>query len=268
MIAAVVRRKLGSEGSRARERSEDLLTSTAFGLLRYFPVDRGIVSLLRRLRPVCLADGKYGVAPEGALHDNWLCLNRITKCEFEFWPRVKKTTEPDLLLRLMDEQNQLAALVVVEIKLDSIKSGSGKTDHTAADEKDHDQLAKYWRAILSCNSLISADKIAIAYFTSDVLPPLDELTESMRREPGMRLAWLSWRKLYTVAEELQQSHPEFLPAEDLVRLLEFYQFQDFKGFDNAGTVCVPCVKHFWRDTWFRNELDFATLAIDRFWSEK
>ena len=46
MIEAVVRGNLGRNQVWAHERSEDLLTSTVFGLLRYLPPGQGIIEFL------------------------------------------------------------------------------------------------------------------------------------------------------------------------------------------------------------------------------
>ena len=47
MIFAELHGKLGTDYSLAHERAEDLLTSSAFQLLRYLPPQRGLVALLR-----------------------------------------------------------------------------------------------------------------------------------------------------------------------------------------------------------------------------
>jgi hypothetical protein len=126
MIEAVVKRKLGSSQSRAYERSEDLLTSTAFGLLRYLPHELGIIALLRRTRQVYFDGSDLAVDSDESRNEEWLGMHTAVRCEFEFWPRLDQHGQPDILLRLFDNTNTCIHLVVVEVKFDAIKSGSAK----------------------------------------------------------------------------------------------------------------------------------------------
>ena len=68
MLFAERQRKLGRDGSRAHDRAEDLLTSTAFQLLRYLPLADGLLAVLGRARAVG-ADGQIqSVAPTWLPH--------------------------------------------------------------------------------------------------------------------------------------------------------------------------------------------------------
>lgn len=52
MLFAERHGKLGRDGSLAHDRAEDLLTSTAFQLLRYLPPHDGLFAVLNRVRAV------------------------------------------------------------------------------------------------------------------------------------------------------------------------------------------------------------------------
>jgi hypothetical protein len=76
--------RLGRNGSRAHDRAEDLLTSTAFQLLRYLPANNGLFAMLRRSRAVRWDSPQAIVETEPP---PWLKhLNQATHYDLEFWP--------------------------------------------------------------------------------------------------------------------------------------------------------------------------------------
>ncbi len=212
MIEAVVRRKLGS-----CERSEDLLTSTAFGLLRYLPHDYGVIALLRQTRHAYLEGEKLVVESDDARNEQWLGIQTAVRCEFEFWPWWGPHGQPDLLLSLFDESDRLVHLAAVEVKLDAHKGGSaGENDsEPVGDERDADQLAKYWQGLNAIFPAVERDRKTVVYLTSHVIPPVDELAGSLGCESDMRLGLLSWRQLLRVMERLCRSSLNLFPTEDL-----------------------------------------------------
>src|ERR1700728_218161 len=94
MLFAERHGKLGRDGSRAHDRAEDLLTSTTFQLLRYLPLDVGLLAILRRVRAV----GADGII--ASTLPSWLELDRVTVAEYEFWPRWSGFGEPDVVVHL------------------------------------------------------------------------------------------------------------------------------------------------------------------------
>jgi hypothetical protein len=268
VIEAVVKRKLGSGESRACERSENLLTSTAFGLLRYLPHDRGVIALLQRTRRASLLEGgQLAVEADDARNEHWLGLNNAVRCEFQFWPSLGKYGQPDLVLSLFDEHDICVCLAAVEVKFDSIKGSSGKKHgrEIVADGPDDDQLAKYWQGIASSRPEVAWDRKAVIYLTSQVVPPTDELAGTLGRNSEMRLGWLSWREVSRIAESLCKSCPGLLPAADLARLLEYHGFQDFKGF-HGEPFARPRPGRFWRvHGWFVDRPAPDAYPQTRFW---
>jgi hypothetical protein len=268
MIEAVVNGKLGSSQSRAYERSEDLLTSTAFGLLRYLPHDRGIIAFLRQTRRVRLLKGdELVVDAEDARNDQWLGMHAAVRCELKFWPWLGQYGQPDLLLRLLNGCGECVHLAVVEVKLDANKSGSAEQNdgECTGDQRDDDQLVKYAQGIDARYPEVASDRKTVIYLTSHVIPPVDELAATIRRKPEMRLGWVSWRQLSRVAESLRESSKESLPAEDLARLLAYHGFQDFRGMRSEPTVW-PGKGSFWKnDNWFREQPISDANPFKRFW---
>ena len=86
------------------------------------------------------------------------------------------------------------ALVLIEAKLHSPKSGWAGEDEELTDEDaaDPDQLVKYWRGLQRLPGFAATPR-HLVYLTKHGAAPAAELAESLRRAPEMRLAWLSWR---------------------------------------------------------------------------
>jgi hypothetical protein len=244
MIFAELHGKLGADYSRAHERAEDLLTSTVFGLLRYLPPADGLLAVLRRARPVRVSGQRVEVGEPGV---DWFDLERVAEVRIDFWPPWGKHGEPDLLLTLRDGNRKPVAVVVIEAKLYSPKSGRASDDNSLADDAhDPDQLVNYWKGLQSRDD-VPAGKASVIYLTRHGAPPIEELVESARRAPAMQLAWLSWRNVWEVVEGLAGAS---LVADDLARLLAHKGLKHFNGF-HAEPWQAPSVRSFWRPvTWF------------------
>lgn len=254
MLFAERHRKLGRDGSRAHDRAEDLLTSTTFQLLRYLPLADGLLAVLGRVRTVG-ADGQIQpVAPA------WLTRTDITAVDYEPWPYWGQYGQPDVVLTLHTAGAVLGRLVV-EVKLDSGKSG-GAEDEAAADEvetPDPDQLRKYWQGL---RATPGGPALGVVYLTSHPVPPTDELAESVAREPGDWLGWLSWRDVWSAVRVCAA-----LPAQDLTEILAAKGLKGFDGF-HAKPVALSMSGQFWSTplrNWF--ELTCSPLpASGKFWT--
>ncbi len=229
MIFAEVHGKLGRNCSRAHERLEDLLTSTVFGLLRYLPPEDGLLPLLRRARFVTIEGGAVSVVESR----DWLGDRPLLPRAPEFWPRWGRYGEPDLLLVLQDEHDVAARAILIEAKLYSPKSGSaGEDDSSVANPEvpDPDQLVRYWQGL---STRYAGVERTIIYLTSHGVPPAAELVESLRREPSMRLAWLSWRDIWRIADQAAKNS---LAAQDLATLLRHKGLYSFSGFSDLNAL--------------------------------
>ncbi|MGH7178006.1 MAG: hypothetical protein ACREJC_11545, partial [Tepidisphaeraceae bacterium] len=112
MIFAELHGKLGTDYSLAHERAEDLLTSTAFQPLRYFPDEYGFLALLRAVTP---------------WKSPWLPFDDVDSVAVELWPRFKNCGCPDALLTLSRNGRQTHS-IIVEVKLFSGKSSLAEGD--------------------------------------------------------------------------------------------------------------------------------------------
>jgi hypothetical protein len=229
MIFAELPSKLGGDYSRAHERAEDLLTSTVFGLLRYLPAADGFLPLLHRARVVTLTPQGSTAQPE----PSWLGSGPVREVKVDFWPYWPGFGQPDVLLIFLDPSGKAAAVVVVEAKLDSPKSGRAAEDDeelASEDTPDPDQLVRYWQGVRERWGAEAGSQLGVVYLTKHSVPPLDELEASLRRAPGMRLAWLSWCDNWAVAEGLSAL---YLPGADLARLLAHKGMKYFNGFRHS-----------------------------------
>jgi hypothetical protein len=245
VIFAEVRGKLGRGSSRASERLEDMLTSTVFGLLRYLPIEEGLARLLRCARFVSLIGNCASLSP----NPDWLASTPRVPPELLFWPRWERHGEPDLLITWPGQHEDLQHAIIIEAKLYSRKSGSADEDDAAlADPElpDPDQLVRYWQGL--CERYGKTDRTVI-YLTSHAAPPTVELAESLRREPSMHLAWLSWRDVWRLAEGLASRS---LAAQDLAMLLRHKGLFYFAGFGRLNPpLPLAITQRFWSGRrWF------------------
>jgi len=263
MIFAEIHGKLGIDYSRAHERAEDLLTSTAFGLLRYLMPAEGLLAILRLARPVRVEGETIIIRPD----PDWLGVGPIAAIDVVFWPYWPGYGEPDILLTLRDHAGCPAALVVIEAKLHSPKSSQASEDDEPTNENvvDPDQLVRYWQGLQGLPGFHAMPRRLI-YLTKHGAAPAEELAESVRRAPGMQLAWLSWRDVWAVADSTAENS---LPAADLAQLLAYKGLKRFNGF-RVKPWQPPPVCHFWRrGAWFTVVPPWRGAAdIKGFWERK
>lgn len=254
MIFAEINGKLGVDSVNAHERSEDLLTSTAFGLLQYIPLRFGLLALLDRAKRV--EHGASGVLATKSV--NWIDTHAVTACEIQFWPFFDRYGEPDLLLRLTDAEGALVHICLIEVKLYSPKSGAAHdpdldvTDIGDADASvDSDQLVKYWHGLKRLPDLVRGVTASLIYLTAHSTAPIQELRQSIGRVDGeMRLGWLSWFDVFEVVRSASERASECRPAGDLARLLSHKGFEPFHGFHSTA-MTIPSTGSFWTEQiWF------------------
>ncbi len=262
MIFAEIHGKLGDGYSRASDRSEDLLTSTAFGLLRYLPPGRGLIQLLRRARVVTQAADDIYIEQS----PTWLRLDDNADIEVEFWPSLGESGQPDLRLTLTGTQNQ-REVILIEVKLHSGKSQLVRDDDLVDDKEleedggvdlpiDPDQLIRYYRA----QEHGTDGRVSLIYLTAHTVPPREDLLASLR--PGMRLAWLSWTDVWAVAHDARD---QSLAAADLSDLLHHKGLSTFDGFSAIKEELPPLSWSgaFWREPSVRRRENTSFFAWSR-----
>jgi hypothetical protein len=264
VLFAELHGKLSRSYSRVHERAEDLLTSTAFQLLRYVPAADGLFPTLKRTRQVRWNAGLAEVnrEPPGWLSD---ALGRADDYAFAFWPSWGVGVgQPELVLTLLASARPLGRLVV-EVKLDSGKSQLGNGDEASEDPVDPcdpDQLSRYWGRLQANAKLDEVPALGVVYLTAHAVPPLDDLQESLAREPGDWLGWLSWRDFWAVAEAMKR----YLPARDLAEILAHKGLKYFDGFSPPEQPLNATRVGFWRRRWFGPPTSWRPLlAPGGFW---
>lgn len=208
------------------ETTEDALTSSVFGALRYL----GALDLLARLcRDATTVDGATLGTPAVAHED----------VEMHLWPSLG-SVQPDVLLRL----NGRGPQILIECKF---RSGTSDRDpaRVSGDETGA-QLADYWLRLLAAREGPEVPA-ALIYLTAHPSMPrgvleaqLGALTPEKRDLARGQWAWLSWQN---VLDALDDAHlagrfdatpgPRAL-ASDLRALLRLLGFGSFKGDWNAG----------------------------------
>ncbi|QEL15786.1 hypothetical protein [Limnoglobus roseus] len=224
MLFAELANKLGRNSERAHERGEDLLTSTAFQLLRYIPFRDGLFPILSRANQVCREGKRAWVSMYG------LQLPAdVDGCTFRFWPRLRGNKEPDLIATFTQNGVPFGS-VVVEVKLDSRKSGTDDEDFEPSESRiSRDQLLGYWQLLQEESLTTGVPPLGVIYLTADVTPPKDELESSLSR-PGDWLYWLSWHSVAEVVQRCARSGIGGLPAQDLIDILRKKGLGGFMGF--------------------------------------
>lgn len=202
MIQAELRNKLGGDFSRATPRSEDLLTSSFFGLLGYLP---------ESAFNVCFTDVLWfsDAEPKGTLDPFWPpATPEAWKYKFWKWlPRVGVDPPGEIDLLLEGRSLNLG----IEVKYDSI------LDIT----EDNNQLVRYWRALGEYPR-----SFRLLYLTKDLQPPVEEIVDALTkgRAYGIEVGWISWTTLHKVLKN-QIASAAFSGwqepiAKDLIALLE------------------------------------------------
>jgi hypothetical protein len=256
--------KLGRDGTRAHDRAEDLLTSTAFQLLRYLPLDVALLAVLKRVR---------AVLPNGRLSSElpeWLKLRGITEAEYVLWPPWGEYGQPDVVIKLWSSAIPFGRLVV-EVKLDANKSDIAEEEE-ATEAPDPDQLRRYWQGLKKKQDEDGVKPLGVVYLTSHAIPPYEELKDSMDREKGNWLGWLSWRDVWAAmqnAGELLLAGVS-LPALDLADILATKGLKAFDGFGMCEAPHLVDTTTFWHPIpkspqhWF--EIDLIVPSVNpQFW---
>ena len=225
MIEAVLHGK-----SLGFEYSEDILTSTIFGTLKYLPLDSGLIPFIE----------------DAFLYDDlrtplWKRLNQdgielrcYENIKYIFWNRHTQYGEPDLILLFTNHIHGVEDfLLVIEAKFKSEKSGTG----------DYDQLMRYYSSVVKGVEGFSDIEISsfkgkkgyIIYLTeSEASDEIQDSIKSIRKAEmtfNNSLFHLRWHQLYKVLVDRKNiySNTERMIAEDLMKYLERVGLREFSG---------------------------------------
>ena len=275
MIDADVNGKLRADGSNAHERSEDLLTSTVFGLLRYLPAQDAFVPLLRRALHVQLHGSELVLTDNMHAELPRIMLDEAVTCDVAFWPSFGLLGQPDVLLTFLDSVGYPLHYVVIEAKLHSPKSGEANVAEildsaTAAIDsgkspQSPDQLARYWRGLLMKHPETELNRLSLVYLTAHSTPPTDELCASLRACPTMNLGWLAWSDIWRVTAPLARQPNPSLAAIDITRLLERRGMKALDAFKYKAPLVVGRGRFWQTGNWFERIPLPAIPALTHFW---
>ena len=211
------------------EYTEDILTSTAFGALRYINPDKALVPFLESAF-IYNADR---TTLWQRLNNDGINLRSYRSINYVFWPFNVNHGEPDLILIFSDHiHDQEDLLILVEAKFKSHKSGINEND----------QLARYFDAIKDDLEHFSNEQVAgfngkrgyIVYLTENQAHT--EIADSCKvinsRHNGLSEVFqLQWYQLYQTLESMSPycSGSERIVANDLMKYLEKLGLRNFSG---------------------------------------
>jgi len=209
------------------EGQEDLLTSAVFGHLRHVPPQVFWTDLFKRAAST-RTDSK---SLELHVQETGNTISRYSSLDVLFWRTCGKYGEPDLILRFAGG-NQDPLVVVVEVKLDSGKSGTGSDDQLKRylDLLDEAAALPFWSP--------SADNRILVYLTRNFAH--DEIKESVRLATASgkhnavdRIFGLQWQDVLAVADA--NSNKSFL-LQELAAFLRIRDFEAFQGFGLSSAL--------------------------------
>ncbi|MGE6597633.1 hypothetical protein [Bacillus proteolyticus] len=219
--------------------SEDVLTSSVIGSIRYLSSPLFFVELLNR------SVNKNGKT----LHVD----GTVKKITFLFWKRLENS-EPDVLV-LLENEDATYHIVCIEAKFLSGKSSKEDETVDLMERKNfqRDQLARELEDLHSDtfykHIAISPSKvkdISLIYLTNDTSMPLGELLDSAKHarvsEEGKKIFWLSWSMIYsTVCEWITYGtvQDQWILS-DLKLLLEKKGLNSFSGLSRIEEVQKNC----------------------------
>lgn len=210
--------------------SEDLLTSSVFGSLKYLSSPSYLQSIIQS--SINITGGNLRFNKE------------FTQCNYEFWPRLNNC-EPDLLLHLKDTEDE-EYIICIEAKYWSGKSSEEDTSIDIDERQNHqrDQLAREIEDIHTdfCLDLMHANKSNIKrrlliYLTNDTAFPYESIKTSVQHiqninYPVAEIFWLTWRGIYTILNEITnyKTFQDSILLNDIKLLLEQKGLKSFDGF--------------------------------------
>ena len=225
------------------EGREDFLTSAVFGHLRNIPPSLFWPQLLLR----ALNSSKRSVSLHSQLGEAGIDLRQYSNLSVSFWRYFKGYGEPDLVIRFSGG-NQRLLVLIVEVKLDSGKSGRGEDD----------QLKRYLellndRSAFATSPQPETTQAYLVYLTRNFSKM--EMEESVEyaikagvSDAAEKLFGLQWQDVLDCAAANAHDH-------DLLReVAEFLKrrgFEAFKGFGVSPGRSKAAEGTFFRAPYFR-----------------
>lgn len=237
MIEAVLHGK-----SLGYQYTEDFLTSTIFGLLKYLPLNCGIIPFIEGA--ILYDDQKTPLWKK--LKSEGIELSCYQNVKYIFWNKHIRYGEPDLLLLFTNHiHGEDDFLLVIEAKFKSDKSGTG----------DYDQLMRYYSAVKGEIEGFKDSQVAnfkgkrgyVIYLTEAAAA--DEIEESIKSIRKNDISFdnsifhLRWHQLYKMLLDRINiySNTERMIAEDLIKYLERMGLKEFTGISAPEQVITGSI---------------------------
>lgn len=212
------------------EYTEDILTSTVFGTLKYLKPD---MILIPFIESAFLYDDERTTLGK-KLNSEGIELRCYREAEYIFWARNSNHGEPDLILIFREHVHGLDdLLLIVEAKFKSEKSGTNEND----------QLARYFEAINNDIENFTEPSVSnfkgrkgyIVYLTEaeaylDIIES-SGIIQSRYNKIKENLFHLRWQQLYTTFEKMYPFYSSFEKdiVDDLMDYMEKIGLRDFSG---------------------------------------
>ncbi|MBU9711605.1 hypothetical protein [Evansella tamaricis] len=234
----MIQAQLMGKVSSSVQNSEDVLTSTIFGLLRYLPDNELLIEIFNSARN---------------LEKQTLQIKRdeLIEVDYYFWPKLANS-EPDLILTLKYQTGEVH-LICIEAKYFSGKSSieDETVDVEERTNAQRDQIGREIEDILNESTcltlgLICEDrsvKRSMIYLTFESYIPYEDLESSLEavaQRPTVKfknedLYWLSWRHFQPVVSKFISKYNN-LVITDLNDFLVKKNMVAYQGFDNLQSV--------------------------------
>lgn len=231
MSIAVTKGKISRSGSNLTSGSEDLLTASVFGPMRYLPSEKLLLPVLRRARNL---QGQFYEPPK---------VHRNSGLKIEFWPGFKRC-EPDVMIEFGDQE-----LMFIEAKFRSGKSGAFNADQVPVDVSNVlDQLAREWLDLVEVNHYKSQSLIYLTAHRTlpegDIKDSAKELLKHRVTDPDLfkeSTYWLSWFDVWDEArskiDDKDDSYIQIV-MKDIVEFLEKLELKHFTGFSIGENIAI------------------------------
>ena len=233
------------------EDQEDWLTSAVFGHLRHIAPGAFWADLF---------DRAYTAGARVSLYSR-ICgagvrLKEYAKLEIHFWKSFGGYGEPDLVLCFSGGAQQSPLLIVVEVKLDSDKSGTG----------DDDQLKKYLELLdepVALRDLPSTERnhrylvyLTRAFSELEIKDSILVSVDAGIEDAGDRIFGLQWQDVLESASA--NSRSETL-LDEVAQFLKIRGFEAFRGFRAPPAFAKQISGAFYETAYFA----LATSGLDR-----
>ena len=248
----------------AHERMEDLLTSDVFGTMKYAGWQYGFMNWLRSAQS---PDGKGCAA-------NVLPANDIIqRVHFLFWPSLRNSREPDLLLGIETIKGEIIQ-VMIEAKYFSGTSDIEIAAEEITPERSGNQIADQVNCFPTFfpnlkNKVIGSVHLYVTAHDSCPIYVYERAEEHIKMK-DIPLFWLNWQSLPALLSNVQpedQGRQEMIS--DLIQLLQRKNLIPFDGFKTTPMSDLSSLigQSFWQaEEWWSTPLP-RLLSPTRFYKE-